>query len=337
MGAMQKMNPPKCDDLDYIHFLIAAQKVFTCTEAARCQPEGQHSPAHDAFTRLLRRQPLDTEALWQEAKPFVDTKRGLLVLDDTTLDKPYAQQMELVTYHWSGKHQRVVRGIALLTLLWTDGQALIPCDFRVYDKPAGGQSKNAHFQAMLQRAKQRGFAPEYVLMDSWYSGLENLKLIRGLGWLFLTRLKSNRVVNPDGKGNVPISRVEVPAQGRVVHLRGFGLVKVFRTVSRNGDAEYWATNDLGMTATQRAQLAGQGWGIEVYHRALKQCCGVEKAQVRKAVAVMRHLLLALRAFLRLEVYRLRTGVSWYEAKLALLREAIRAFLAHPSYDLNPTA
>jgi putative transposase len=150
---MQKMNPPKCDDLDYIHFLIAAQKVFTCTEAARCQPEGQHSPAHDAFTRLLHRQPLDTEALWQEAKAFVDTKRGLLVLDDTTLDKPYAQQMELVTYHWSGKHQRVVRGIALLTLLWTDGQALIPCDFRVYDKPAGGQSKNAHFQAMLQRAK----------------------------------------------------------------------------------------------------------------------------------------------------------------------------------------
>jgi len=22
------MNPPKCDDLDYIHFLIAAQKFF---------------------------------------------------------------------------------------------------------------------------------------------------------------------------------------------------------------------------------------------------------------------------------------------------------------------
>lgn len=32
------MNPPKCNDLDYIHFLIAAQRVFTCTKAARCQP-----------------------------------------------------------------------------------------------------------------------------------------------------------------------------------------------------------------------------------------------------------------------------------------------------------
>ena len=48
------MNPAQCDDLDYIHFLIAAQKVFTCTEAARCAPEGERTPAHDAFTRLLQ-------------------------------------------------------------------------------------------------------------------------------------------------------------------------------------------------------------------------------------------------------------------------------------------
>ncbi len=94
-----KMNPPKCDDLDYIHFFIAAQKTFTCTEAAKCQPEGQKAPAHDAFTRLLSRQLLNEEALWQEAKAFVDKKRELLVLDDTTLDKPYAKKMELLTYH----------------------------------------------------------------------------------------------------------------------------------------------------------------------------------------------------------------------------------------------
>jgi hypothetical protein len=95
------MNPPKCNELDYIHFLIATQKVFTCTEAARCQPEGK-SP--------------DTEALWQEAKEVVDRKQGLLVVG-TTFDKLYAQKMELVTYHWSGKHRRVVRGINLQTLL----------------------------------------------------------------------------------------------------------------------------------------------------------------------------------------------------------------------------
>ena len=59
------------------------------------------------------------------------------------------------------------------------------------------------------------------------------------GRLFLTRLKGNRLVNPDGQGHVPIGGVEISGEGRVVHLRGFGSVQVFRTVS-NGEAEHWA-------------------------------------------------------------------------------------------------
>jgi hypothetical protein len=78
------MNPPQWHDLDSIHFRIAAQKVFTGTEAARWAPGGERAPAHDAFTRLLPRPPPDTEALGQEAKAFVDMGKGLLVLDDTT-------------------------------------------------------------------------------------------------------------------------------------------------------------------------------------------------------------------------------------------------------------
>jgi len=159
------MNPPKCDDLDYIHLLIAAQKTFTCTKAARCQPEGE-GPAHDAFTRLLQRQKPDTETLWQEAKGLAEREKGLLELDDTTLDKLYARNIELVTYHWRGKHRRVVRGINLQTILWTDGKALIPCDFRVYAKAQDGKGKNDHFQAMpplYAGAKERGFQPRFVL------------------------------------------------------------------------------------------------------------------------------------------------------------------------------
>jgi len=71
-------------------------------------------------------------------------------------------------------------------------------------------------------------------MDRRYSSLENLKIIVSFGWFFLTRLKSNRLVNPDGKGNQPICEVDIPANGRVVHLKGFGFVKVFRTVSKDG-------------------------------------------------------------------------------------------------------
>jgi hypothetical protein len=252
------MNPPKADELDYIHFLIAAQKVFTCTEAARSQPENLDPPAHDAFTRLLKREPPDTETLWEEARPLVEPERGLLVLDDTTLDKPYSKKMELVHRHWSGKHHRVVNGINLCTLLWSDGQALVPTDFRVYDKPRDDLTKNDHFRAMLEQANERGFEPRYVLFDSWYSSLENIKAIRSYGWRWLCRLKSNRLVNPEESGNVAIREVEIPTEGRIVHLKGYGMVKVFRTVARDGGDEHWATDDLKMSEQGREELEQSG-------------------------------------------------------------------------------
>ncbi|MCS3669191.1 hypothetical protein GGP77_003447, partial [Salinibacter ruber] len=166
------MNPPKVDDLDYIHFLVAAQKEFTCTEAARSSPEEEDAPAHDAFTRLLQRQPPNTEALWREAEPVVEPDAGLLILDDTTLDKPYANEIEHVTWHWSGKHGDVVKGINLLTLLWRSSseeptseepteeaspekssrEAHVPCDFRLYEKE--GKTKNEHFREMLDKASE---------------------------------------------------------------------------------------------------------------------------------------------------------------------------------------
>jgi len=331
------MNPPKRDEFDYIHFLIAAQKAYTCTEAARCQPDEAEPPAHDTFTRLLTRQPSDTEALWQEAQVLVEREKGLLVIDDTTLDKPYARKMNLVTRHWSGKHHRVVQGINLVTTLWTDGEGLIPTDFRVYNKPQDALTKNDHFLAMLATAWARGFRPQYVVFDSWYASVVNLKRLRSYGWHWLTRLKRNRLVNPDRTGDVPVEAVEIPPEGRVVHLKNYGMVQVFRIVATDGDVEYWATDDLEMEESTRRELAQQAWGIETYHRGIKQCCGIERAQVRHANGQRNHLLYALRAFLRLEVHRLKTGISWYEAKMGIIREAIRVYLAHPIFYLTPTA
>jgi len=39
----------------------------------------------------------------------------------------------------------------------------------------------------------------------------------------------------------------------------------------------------------------------------------------------------------LEAYRLKTGVSWYEAKTAIVRDAIRTYLARPIYEFASTA
>jgi hypothetical protein len=73
------------------------------------------SPAHDSFTRLLRRQPPDTDALCEEVKNLVTSEIGVLIIDDTVLDKPCSKHMNLVYRQWNGKHHQIVNGINLET------------------------------------------------------------------------------------------------------------------------------------------------------------------------------------------------------------------------------
>lgn len=321
------MNAAKVSDLDYINFLIASPVTYSCSEAARVQPLALEV-AHDALTRLLQRLEPDSEPLWREARQYVG-QGGMLIVDDSTLDKPYAQKIGLVHMQWSGKHHKAVRGINLVTLLWSEGERAIPCDYRFYNKPNDGATKNEHFREMLEQAKVRGLQPKMVAFDSWYSSLDNLKAVRKQGWHWLTRLKSNRLVNPDGTGNCAVSEVDLSARGSVVHLKGYGMVKVFRIVAPNGDTEHWATSDTAMQLEERRHWASNVWTIETYHRGLKQFCGAEGSQVRSARGQRNHIGMSIRAFLRFEHHRVRTGTSWFEAKMGIIRSAVQLFLSHP--------
>jgi putative transposase len=326
------VNAPRSTPENYIDFLVGSPGPASCTEAARVQPQDPFAPAHDSFNRLLNRLEPDPEELWAEAEPLVEKARGALVIDDSTLDKPRAKHIGLVTRHWSGKHQKPVRGINLITLLWTDGDRKIPVDYRLFSK-IDGKTKHDHFWEMLLMAKGRGFSPKYVLFDTWYASLDNLKQVRGSGWHWLTRLRGDRVVSPDDRRQRRLDEVAACASGTVLHLRGYGLIKVFRIVTPDGDMEHWATNDLGMDQGTRQHYAEMSFAIENYHRELKQYCGVEKCQVRASRAQRNHIGLALRAFLRLEWHFFTTGVSAFEAKLRLVRDAVRSYLARPFITL----
>src|SRR5438874_13388 len=132
------MNLAKVHPEHYIDFLVAAPKACSAAEAGRSQRPGRDAPAHDAFTRLLTRLEPDPQALWAEVRPLIDPAAGWLVVDDTTLDKPHAKHMGLVCQHWSGRHRRVVAGINLITLAWTDGDRVYPADYRLYAKATDG-------------------------------------------------------------------------------------------------------------------------------------------------------------------------------------------------------
>lgn len=298
-------------------------------EASKVHPGNGTEISHDAINRLLYRASPDSSLLWDEVKDHVILDKGILVIDDSTLDKPYANKIDLVNYHWSGKHHRVVKGINLQSLIWTDGDSIIPTDARIYGEEEG-KTKNDLFKEMLKSAFERGFTVDCICFDSWYASLENLKFLGEQTWL--TRLKANRMVNPDRKGNVAVATVQTPEEGRVVHLKGYGMINIFKTVSKNGDVEVWATNDLNMTALKALSLKEKSWAIEMYHRGLKQSCGIERCQCRGKKAQLNHILLSIRAFLRLERYSFSKGIGWLNAKIQIVRDAVRRYMKNPVYS-----
>lgn len=131
--------------------------------------------------------------------------------------------------------------------------------------------------------------------------------------------------------------MSIAETGRVVPLKGYGFIRVFKLVAKDSDIEYWATNDLKLPPLQQLQFAEFGWAIEEYHRELKQCCGVERAQVRSSRAQLNHIGSAIRAFLRLEANWLDTDISWFDAKTSIIREAVRSHLAAPRFTLKSTS
>ena len=164
MTRVTPINPPKCTDLNYIDFLIATSSVFSCTEAARCYSYLVNAPSHDCFTRLLQKESSDTESLWSGVRKSVTHKKCYMVVDDSVLDKPYSEKMDFFRHQWSGKHHRTVEETGLITLIWTDGTVIIPVYFRIYNIDEDDKAKNDHFRDMLDKAEERGFIPEFVLV-----------------------------------------------------------------------------------------------------------------------------------------------------------------------------
>lgn len=326
------MNKPKCSEYLYVQFLLASQNNFTCTELSKISPV--KDMAHDAPTRMLTREKLTPKILWKNAKAHVNLKQGCLIIDDCVIDKPSSKKNNLVHWQYSGAHHRVVKGIGFETLLWTNNTEHIPVDYRLYSKSTDNKSKNEHFRDMLNLAEYRGFKPEYVLMDSWYASFENLKAIRRLNWQWITQFRKNRVVAIAPKQYCSINELEIPPEGRQVHLKDYGLIKIFKSVSKNRGVEYYATSNLTLTASDVKRIYSKRWQIEEYHRGLKQQCGVAKCQARKERSQRNHVWCSIHTFLLLELHRLKTNITWQQAKLSIARDAIQQYLLNPRFAMQ---
>src|SRR5581483_4834721 len=190
---------------------------------------------------------LTPRGLWEVVAPRLnDSPDAYLIVDDSVQDKRYSHKIEMVKLQYSGAEGGLVRGIGVVNLLHTSGQAgdFYPIDYRVFSPVSDGKTQQQHFQEMLVRAKSdKGLLARTVLFDSWYASADTLKLIVRLTMVFVTTLKSNRLVSLSREeGYVHLQDLDWTAQrlahGISVKLKELPFrVHLFKVVAPNGDIE----------------------------------------------------------------------------------------------------
>ena len=99
-------------------------------------------------------------------------EEGVIIFDDTVLNKKHSYRIELVRRQYSGNEKKVIKGIGLVNCVYVNRKTGIfwIIDYRIYDPKGDGLSKLDHVKNMLINLvyhKQLGF--KTILMHSWYA------------------------------------------------------------------------------------------------------------------------------------------------------------------------
>ena len=322
---------PKCNLNIYTWYLLGESKYSGCSRLAEIFPDF----SHDCVNRFLLREQYEPKDLFEEIKHLINLIGGTVSVDDTVVEKLYSKPdlVKFISYFWSGNKKKTVKGINLITLYYTSPEGVsIPINYRLYAHQEN-KTKNDYFQEMLTEVINWGLKPKTITGDSWYSSVKNLKFLRKKELGIMMGISKNRQVSVNKGKYQRVDTLKIEKNGTEVYLKHFGKVKVFKKQFKNEDVRFYLVylpENLDLKSVNRNDFNGlhsSHWGIECYHRALKQLCGIKNFLVRKEQAILNHFFCSIRSFVKLELMRKDELIdNWYEPQRNLSLNVIREFI-----------
>lgn len=239
------------------------------------------------------------------------------IFDDTVKHHKYATQIYGLGNHHDHLNNCYSNGHSLVTAGISQDNYFYPTNCELYQRKEEIRDISlfkTKIEIALNLLEQWLDKIDNVLMDSWYSSEEILKLIVKKDKTFFTMLKKNR----NFKSNRKIKRqlqeykkyilpnqykkVFVNNQWHLVHekigvLPGVGKVKILFTKFYNPitkqakDLHYLCTNNINLDAYSILLKYRDRWPIETFHKDIKQNLGFEKCIIRNEIGVKRHFLI----------------------------------------------
>ena len=268
--------------VSYIRGLVSGHRV-TATCLAR-----QFGFSHDGITRVLvSRFPWKQLFVVCVHRLFGLLEGGYLIIDDTILAKPFGKIFTHASYVYSSSEDRSIFGYNIVMICWTNGTVTIPLSWRWYKKKSYSKVEIAMLLLEEIRFKWK-IRNCIVLYDSWYAAAKLMRLIRTLGYQFVSQIKKNRKVN-----GIPFSSLSV----RSNHLLTGTIAGDIQIYYFKHEDKYYCTS-IPNRSTKRIHAMYQiRWKIEEVFRFLKTDLHMQECQAVRITAQKTHLVSCILSYL----------------------------------------
>jgi len=344
----------------YIDYLISSFNATTATELSRVL-DGDVS--HDAITRMLASPAQTSKDLWLRVKPLVreiESDEGVLIIDDSTVEKPSTDESPLICYHYDPCRGGLVKGINFISAVYHHRDVSLPVGVHLVMKsdyevdPKTGKrkrkslfTKNDYCRSLLAQSVKNQLKFRYVLTDTWFASSETMMFIRHeLKRHFVMPLKSNRkaALSLNDKKLGQYSRIDtLPIEagtGWEIWLEGvdFPLILV-KQIFTNGDGStgslYLVSNDIELSYDRITTLYKKRWNVECYHKSLKQNASLAKSPTKTRTSQTNHFFASLYAYIKLERLKISTKLNHFALKNKLYIKSVQQALLSLQKIITP--
>lgn len=330
----------------YIDYLICSTSYTTAVGLSRLT---NNAVSHDKITRFLSSKDYSNLDLWKVAKPYCKSIEGtgsVIIIDDCIEEKPYTDENEIVSWHYSHTDGRSIKGINFVTALLRTEKGSCPVGYElvrktkesINEKTGKKQrkspvSKQQNYRSLLSMAIANGIQFEYVLNDTWFASKENMNFIRNdLKKQFIIPLKANRKValSEEDKPLGHFVRIDSvkPEENTLVRLEGVDFpLRFTRQVFKNEDGSagvlYLVSSNLDLTDEQIQAIYKKRWKVEEYHQSLKMNASLDKSPAKTPRTQANHIFASLCAYIRLDQLAHNTNNNHHSLKRKIYLEALK--------------
>ena len=314
--------------------------------------DGQLS--HDRISRMLGNRQFSQKEYWQAIKGIVrqtQTPRGIIKIDDTIEEKPYSTENEIICWHWDHSKGRNVKGINIINFVCQpnpDMDFSIPIAYEIIHKTEAyvdvksgkikrrsADSKNDLVRRRLRIIHQYNkVAFQTLVWDSWFSSTENMEFVhKELKKDFVGAIKSNRKAalsledKKQGKFKSIAELCVQKDQTHTVWLKGLDFpVLIAKQVFTNKDLStgelFLVSNNCNYSAPKLFNTYNKRWGIEDFHKSIKQNVGLDRSPTKMEVSQSNHIFAAMLAWIKLEILSRKEQLNHFAFKSKLYFKAL---------------